>query len=146
GKRTDDELPDLAYNRIYRDDNHWGMLLELPDGDVLWGGMSDNSTPIYRVTGWENWERQTGKVRIEQLMPAALRRGTGLHAEYFSNPELRGPPAFRRQDPEVWFGAMTGDHRTVPSPQPWFTPAESTNLAGNTFSGRWTGFLEPPFS
>src|SRR5439155_12751135 len=136
--------------------------------------MSDNNTLIYRVRGWDNWERQSGKLVLHQPASAARRKGTGLQAEYFANHDLSGEPRLRRRDPNIWFGPMWGDHREVAATKFWFSDAEpfsppkndrasvrapnrraasaptvqpvtdSTGLSPGNCSARWTGFFEPP--
>jgi len=160
GQRLDDGLPDLAYNRIYHDDNHWGLVLETrpitgqgstlnpqPSTlDTLWGGMSDNSTPIYRIRGWDHWERQSGRLVVSNPAPAARWKGSGLSAEYFANSDLSGTPKLRRRDADIWFGPMWGDHSEVVARSTWFSKAESLGLSPGNCSARWTGFFEPPLS
>jgi hypothetical protein len=41
----------------------------LPGGDVLFFGNWENEMRVYRVSGWNGWRRQSGKIRIEK--PAA---------------------------------------------------------------------------
>ncbi|MCK2240408.1 MULTISPECIES: alpha-L-fucosidase [unclassified Crossiella] len=65
------------------------------------------------------------ELRIRPQSPAPPGNGTGLRAEYFGNPDLAGPPELRRIDPEVNFA--------------W-------RFAGDRFSVRWQGFLQPRFS
>ena len=36
----------------------------LPDGDVLFFGNWENEVRVYRVSGWNDWQRQSGKIRI----------------------------------------------------------------------------------
>lgn len=157
GQRANDGLPEIAYNQIYYDDNHWGVVMETrpittqestlnsqPSTlDILWGGMSHNSTPIYRVKGWENWERQSGKLTMTRLGAAALWEGTGLSGEYFANSHLLGEPKLRRRDADLWFGPMWGDHREVRARQPWFSQAELLELHQTRQSGALETSLSP---
>ncbi len=62
--------------------------------------------------------------------PEASEAASGLKAEYFDNPELRGPPMFTRVEPVV-------NHR-------WGTGTPDPRLPLNHFSVRWTGKLIPP--
>jgi len=134
-ERAGDGLPDVAYNQIYHDDNHWGLVTETATGDVVWGGMSHNSTPIYRVRGWENWERQSGRIVVTRPALAARWSGTGLHAEYFPGADLTGSPEITRDDPDIWFGPMRGDHQEVPARKSWPRAVESTSRRGAPESG-----------
>jgi PA14 domain/FlgD Ig-like domain len=145
-RREQDRLPDIVYNRVFGDDNEWGQVLELPLGKVIWGALSDQSTFFYRIEGWDNWERHTGKVRLRAKPPIAHGRGTGLHAEYFENTELSGPPTLTRQDSDIWFGPMWGDHRELKARNDWFKKGERRTFDPGSCSARWTGFLEVPIS
>jgi hypothetical protein len=146
GKRTQDGLPHIPYNEVYQDDNHWGLITQTREGDVLWGGMSHNSTPIYRIHGWDNWERQSGKLSVKQPTEGALWKGNGLQAEYFANTNLSGEPALRRTDADIWFGPMAGVFRKLPAHKHWFSDAEKSIFPAGQFSARWQGFFEVPFS
>jgi hypothetical protein len=146
GERTQDGLPHVPYNEVYQDDNHWGLIMQTPGGDVLWGGMSHNSTPIYRIHGWDNWERQSGKLTIKHSSTGALWKGNGLPAEYFANTDLSGEPALRRTDADIWFGPIGGAFREIKPRTPWFSGAEQSTFHDTQFSARWQGFFEVPFS
>jgi hypothetical protein len=146
GARANDGLPDVAYSTIFRDDNQWGLVMQTPQGDVLWGGMSDNSTPIYRVHGWENWESQSGKFIVARPTTSAHKKGAGLQAEYFASSDLTGAPAFIRLDQDLWFGPMWGDHRSLPARKSWFGRGQSPAIFAGAFSARWRGFLESPLT
>ena len=145
-EHTVDGLPHNSYNEVYQDDNHWGLIMQTHNGDVLWGGMSHNSTPIYRIRGWDNWERQSGKLTIKHPATGAQWKGTGLQAEYFTNISLSGEPALRRTDPDIWFGPMGGAFRQIKARKPWFGSAEQSIFTTTQFSARWQGFFEAPFS
>jgi len=145
-EHTVDGLPHNSYNEVYQNDNHWGLIMQTSKGDILWGGMSHNSTPIYRIRGWDNWERQSGKLTIKHPATGAQWKGTGLQAEYFTNISLSGEPALRRTDPDIWFGPMLGDFREIRARKPWFSGTEQSIFTTAQFSARWQGFFEAPFS
>ncbi len=144
GQRASDGLPDIAYNRIFGDDNHWGSVLKTPRGDVIWGGMSDNSTLFYRVRGWENWQRQGGRFVVKEPARCAAWRGTGLQASYFTNGVLSGTPAVQRLDAVVWFGPMGGAFVQIPAPWRGPTGGPPPEFPAQMASARWIGFFEPP--
>ena len=64
-----DEFSDSVYNDLFADDHQWGQVIETPGGDVLWCAMSGDGTPVYRVDGWEDWERKGGTLTLKA--PAA---------------------------------------------------------------------------
>jgi hypothetical protein len=61
----------------------------LPDGDVLFFGNWENEMRVYRVSGWNGWQRQSGTIRIEK--PAAAHTGQGLTAVAFEDATLTKP-------------------------------------------------------
>ncbi len=114
-----------------------GSIRELPDGDILYFGAGWNHVPVYRVSGWKDFKRQAGRLRVKKQAKGTDAAGTGLLAEYFANDALAGIPVLKRTDPLLWFGnADTLVKKGWPD----------TNLCNRTFSARWTGFLEPRFS
>jgi hypothetical protein len=108
-----------------------GEAAELPDGSVIFLGQGANNNPCYRITGWENFQRQRGDITITQPATAPAPNGTGLKAEVFANLDLSGQPAITRTDERLWFG--------INKPWPKDTPAKD-------FSIRWSGFIEPRFT
>jgi PA14 domain/FlgD Ig-like domain len=137
----------LAYRKIAHDDNQWGQVVETKTGDVLWGPMRDNSTPFYRISGWDHWDRQRGRFTLKTSARGARQKGTGLTAQYFATPALTGNAVLRKVDPEIAFGPMRGDHRQVDGPTGWFNSPDSDSLSQDApVSARWTGFVEAPLS
>jgi hypothetical protein len=150
-RRANDGLPDAIYEkpptmRLIRNDHGWGQVLETPAGDVIWGALSFQSTPFFRIRGWDGWERHGGTLVLDEPMPAARWQGTGLRGEYFSNIDLRGEPVLTRTDPNLWFGPLSGDHRQFKARNPWFIMRESQPLDPGSCSARWTGFVEAPLT
>ncbi len=145
-RRADDGLDDVAYNRINGNDNQWGDVAKNPQGEVLWGGNGDNNILYYRVRGWDRWERLKGKLVVEKPAQPARRRGSGLQAAYFSNPDLSGAPSLQRVDPVIWFGAMGAGPVSVAAPTSGPAGGPAPQLPPGVLSARWTGFFEPPLS
>ena len=104
-----------------------GNLAKRRNGDVLFFGCGWNNMPVYRVTGWDQIQRQQGTVSVPSSLRRAERQGTGLKAEYFSTGKLEGDTAPARVDARLWFDDK---HAWPQAPE----------------SVRWTGFIEPPLS
>jgi hypothetical protein len=68
----------------------------------------------------------------EDVGPAALSTGTGLHADYFNNQTLTAPVAVTRTDGTVNFN--------------WGSGAPAAGIGADHFSARWTGQVEPLFT
>ncbi len=141
-----------------------GNLATRRNGDVLFFGCGWNNMPVYRVTGWDQIKRQQGTVTAPASPRAAARKGTGLHAEYFANNRLRGEPGLRRLDERLWLGGGQPWPEAIAKPPAAAVPSATiespdavldnllaeTDLAkqaptwADSFSARWTGFIEPP--
>jgi hypothetical protein len=103
-------------------------------GDVLYYAVSTGGgSPIYRIRGWEGWNRQSGIISLpSQAANVAKRDGTGLKAEYFNTPDCSGDPVVTRTDSMVHFHWLKG-RDALP---------KGVNASG--FSCRWTGRIEAP--
>jgi hypothetical protein len=108
-----------------------GEAAELPDGSVVFLGQGANNNPCYRITGWDNFQRQRGEITNANPVTAPAQNGTGLKAEVFANLDLSGQPTLTRTDERLWFGIN----------KPW-----SKDTPAKDFSIRWTGFIEPRFT
>jgi len=119
-----------------------GVIRENPKtSEVLLYAHWLNEGRLYRVTGWDHWERANGKIRLKKTAPAMkptddpwaevpAGHGTGLLARYWNNSEWQDAPALQRvENPDVDFG-VGNEHR----------PAA---VAGGRYSAQWTGFIEP---
>lgn len=123
-----------------------GVLHETTTGEVWWNPSGRVSAPVFRIHGWDNWERQSGTVALLQPAPAAARQGHGLHAEYFAGQALGGPAAFSRCDTQLWFGNRTPSATRDTSGQPWITGQAPATFDLSKFSARWSGAVEAPYS
>ena len=96
---------------------------------------SGGGAPIYRITGWNGWQRAEGTVKLSKLAsPVARHDGSGLKGEYFNNANLSGDPAVTRNDKLVFFHWLQGLDK-VPD-----------GIDSKQFSARWTGQVEAPTS
>jgi len=86
--------------------------------------------PVFKVTGWDGWQRQNGTVKLGESPAKAAGTGDGLKAEYFNTPDCTGQPALTRVDPEIWFHWIK-DHDKMPD-----------GVTADEFSVRWSGQVE----
>ena len=145
------DLPDWAYEPAGRGlsgmfaGDDWecaGSLAELADGSVLWIPRAAGRSSVFRVRGWENWVRVSGKIALKQSPPAATLDGQGLAATYFRGKDFAGPPVVSRVDAQLWFTSGAGDKRVAS----WANGPCEGIAAAEPFSVRWTGRLVAPFS
>jgi hypothetical protein len=118
-----------------------GFLLPLPGSDPLWMPMSESASAVYRVGGWNNWERSQGRVQLAAKPPHANAQGTGLTAAYFNNTRLEGKPVHDRTDARLWFGHKIDYGKWLP-----WSKDVVPGIEPKGFSARWTGFIEPRFT
>lgn len=156
-RHVDDGLPNAIYHTasaarkpgLFLHDHIGGVMHVTPDGEVLWNPSGRTGAPVYRIHGWDDWERQSGTVRIDALPPAATREGTGLSGFYYANRQWEGKPVLRRTDAELWFGNRTLSATRDLSGRDWKLDAAadgSSALVPGEFSARWEGEVEVPFS
>lgn len=149
--RHANDLPDWAYEPAGRGlsgmfaGDDWecaGSVAELADGSVLWIPRASGRSSVFRVRGWENWVRASGRIELKQAPPAATPDGQGLAATYFRGKDFAGPPVVSRVDARLWFTSGAGDKRVAS----WAAGPCEGIAAAEPFSVRWTGRLVAPFS
>ncbi len=149
---TDDSLPSWVYDyfsshsdSLIEYDQHFSGFWTYPDGSVYYGMQGRSSTPIFKVEGWDGWERLFGEIRLTEDPPAAKREGDGLKAEYFAGHGFDGEPVLVRVDPQIWFEAapqLAGGLIL----ETWGSGPPAEGVPADGFSVRWTGWVEPRFS
>jgi hypothetical protein len=123
-----------------------GSVVTASNGDMFWNPVGRNSSPIYRIHGWDNWERQSGRVKLADKAQAASQTGSGLRGSYFTNTEWQGPAAHTRTDAQLWFGNRQLSFAQDQSGRPWLDAANAPAFDLKNFSARWEGRLEPLLS
>jgi hypothetical protein len=144
--RVKDSIPDYIYNDLFADDHQWGQVLETPKGEVLWCAMSSDGTPVFRIHGWDNWERKSGSLKLKAPAASVTWGGSGVKAEYFANLELKGEPVLTRVDPCIRYGPLKGPFRELAAKADWFKAGDPAELRAGKFSARWSGLIEAPVS
>jgi hypothetical protein len=152
-RRADDGLPETLYNwwRVPPKDEKMDAIINYDmeaegnvvehDGEVYWYGTGWNCAPIYRVTGWEDWQRDRGTVTIKGAPPHAAREGSGLQGAYFdsADADLGGSPTATRVDDRVWFAYDAGRFNGI---EEWKGGVETLDGQATDFAVRWTGEVE----
>lgn len=126
-----DNAPKEVYGMFNTNEYPSGHLsIDPSTGDTLYYAISSGGgSPIYRITGWDSWHRDSGKVTLDRVQSQTAKLdGTGLNAEYFNSPDCSGQPILTRRDPLVFFN--------------WGKNSPDETLNGESFSVRWTGQYE----
>lgn len=113
--------------------------IETTDGEVIWNPAGRNTAPIYRVNGWDNWERQAGELTIAAPPAEAVRNGTGIPYEIWENIDFTGSPAYTGTSAQIRYGNREMNVSTDTSGLAW-------PYSTHPFSARWTGRVEPIFT
>ena len=102
--RVDDGLPGWVYewqrdwdsnkDSLINHDCYEGGVIAEHNGKIYFFSPGRNSIVLYRVHGYDQneWIREERTVELRPPVPYASQQGTGLQAEYFANPDLRGEP------------------------------------------------------
>jgi len=110
--RAQDGLPDSLYywastpngkDAILNWDQETSGAVYEHNGSVYWIANGWQCLPVYRVTGWDGWQRQEIPIRVAAKAASAVGEGSGLRGRYFANRDLTGTPAMERTDARVWF-------------------------------------------
>jgi hypothetical protein len=142
--RADDGLPDYVYDfRLSLDDNLVGEIYELPSGEVLYFRDGNGWTYVFKITGWDQIERRSGKFHLASQAAGAARTGSGLRGTYFKELDFKRP-AFKRIDPLLRFGARNDFDNAERFPHWWRHEEIDAGLNPAAISVVWEGELEAP--
>lgn len=123
------DLPVWRYNLC--GENLDGQILKVPGTEeVLYFGHMENEARVYRISGFQAWERQSGSVIVTA---PSTQLGTGLRAEYFEDSELQKKTG-ARLDSMIQFDWGSG------------APAGTGISLNDGWSVRWTGEIMAVFS
>lgn len=154
-RHADDGLP---FEKVYRIplaahgpenflfDQIGGSVVTAANGEIFWNPVGRNSSPVFRIKGWDGWERQSGRIRLDKPAPAARADGIGLRGRYFANIQWEGAPVVTRTDAQLWFGNRLISFSQDKSGRTWIGKKETASFDLKTFSARWEGTLEAPLS
>jgi hypothetical protein len=175
-RRVDDGLPDRIYAWHYdvpgrrggssslldMDNVHGARIFQRDDGTLLYYAPGRNNVPVYKIHGWDGWERYETVVSVD-APPHAAGEGRGLRAAYYGDTDFSGIPVATRIEEQVWHG-MAGtnwrkgglidggrggplfdfsDPRTLTFDETAVSPAIDMQQG---FAVRWTGRVEAPLS
>jgi len=99
-------------------------LYNFPNGEVYFYANWENEVRVYRVSGWEQWVRQSGTLKV--TTPSTAHQGQGLLAEFFTKPTFDGKKTMRV---DGMFTAKSASARWCGMVQPTYGPAYSGGWA-----------------
>jgi beta-glucosidase len=90
-----------------------------------------SKTKVHYALG-ATYTATTPAIVASNVLTAPDRKGPGMLAEYWDNPDFQGQPKLRRTEPRVYFDSFMEE------------PAVMAAINGERYSIRWTGTLTPP--
>jgi hypothetical protein len=123
--RADDGL-DTGFYKVHGDDNQGANVVTTKSGKTYWLMPYQGHNRLYEIAGWENWQRESGRVELTPPANASTTAGTGLRARYYQGQQLV--------------------HETVEAPI-YFEPFGSephADIVKPHYKAVWTGFVVPP--
>jgi hypothetical protein len=125
--RADDGL-DEGFYQVHGDDNQGGAMATAQNGKTYWLMPYIGHNRLYEISGWQDWQRQTGQVTRPTEVATASGKGTGLSAKYYAGDQLlhsavEEPVYYEQFGPERHEGKVAAPFRVV-----------------------WTGSIEAPMT
>jgi hypothetical protein len=125
--RADDGLAD-GYYRVHGDDNQGATVVTAGNGKTYWLMPYQGHNRLYAISGWDDWQRQSGWVSRPDNATSSPGNGTGLAARYYQGTKL----VLETVEPPIYFEPFGG--------QP------HAGKLGPHFKAVWSGFVQPPIS
>jgi hypothetical protein len=124
---TDSSSPSFMYQG--GDDMLRSAIQKQPNGDVFFVASANADMRVYKVAGWDNWQRSSGQVVVQSASPTA---GIGLSATYFDNDNLTVPKTTRVDGPiDFDWGSQI--------------PSGTALTAADSCSVSWSGSVQPTY-
>ncbi len=85
GGFLDNRAQDGLDNRFYQvhgDDNQGATVITAKNGKTYWLQPYQGHNRVFEISGWKNWQRQTGELKIKTTPSAPSIKGTGLKGTY----------------------------------------------------------------
>ncbi len=77
-----DDGRDGRFYQVHGDDNQGATLVTTAAGKTYWLMPYQGHNRLYEITGWNDWQRQSGSIELADRNAAAEPGGTGLTARY----------------------------------------------------------------
>lgn len=73
-----------GFYQVHGDDNQGATIVTTKTGRTYWLMPYQGHNRLYEITGWNDWQRQTGETASPQKPAESKEAGTGLTARYYS--------------------------------------------------------------
>ena len=125
--RANDGLPDAFY-QVHGDDNQGCTVVTTNNGKTYWLMPYQGHNRLYEITGWDDWARQSGAIKIAKPNQPTPTPGKGLLAKYIQGKEVV--------------------HETIEAPTYYerFGPERHGDRIKPHYKVEWTGYITPPFT
>ena len=124
--RADDGLA-AGFYRVHGDDNQGATVVTTKAGRTYWLMPYQGHNRLYEITGWDNWQRQSGAVAVT-AKPSTKTEGTGLFARYLSGSKI----VLETTEPPIYYERFGSERH-------------SGKLKGH-YKVQWSGFVSPSVS
>lgn len=115
-----------GFYQVHGDDNQGATIVQLSSGKVYWLMPYQGHNRVYEISGWDDWQRRSGRVTRPAHIAGPSTPGTGLTAKYFQGTNLF--------------------HETTEAPI-YHAPFGGEPHAGKIappYKAVWSGFVRPP--
>ena len=125
--RANDNFDDGLY-RVHGDDNQGATVVTTASGTTYWLMPYQGHNRLYEITGWNDWQRQSGPVDLPARNAVPELNGTGFTARYYRGSKL----VLETVEPPIYF-------------EPFGSERHADNVSLH-YKAVWTGQVVPPVS
>jgi hypothetical protein len=115
-----------GFYQVHGDDNQGATIVKASNGKVYWLMPYQGHNRLYEISGWDNWQRQSGPVTRPEYPATQLDPGTGLTAKYFQGTNLIHEAA----EAPIYYEPFGGEPHAGKVAAP--------------YKAVWSGFVRPP--
>mgnify|MGYP001192303315 FL=1 len=126
-QRADDGLDDRFY-QVHGDDNQGVTITQTADGKTYWLMPYQAHNRLYEISGWDNWQRDSGHVQLRSESKPPIAEGKGLSVTYVQG----GKTIISGQEDLIYYGK--------------FSPERHGEKLKGFYKATWSGYITPPLS
>ncbi len=126
---------------LFQYDTAAGGRLVVYKDQVYFFGAGWNNVPTYRLSGFDELQRQKGKLILARKATLAEGTGKGLTARYYLGNKTGGQPVVERIENQIHIGKFGNYQKKLKKKVDW--PKQMTEDPKATFTVHLAGFIEP---